>query len=199
MHTCSPKECFLAVHTVQLAMISGRFFIGLTSRFIQLSLSSGPTHTLNILPSRITVIFLRRHLEKWPLLLCGCPYCTHSWWKISDWTFIMMREFTMVQRSFIVTRKLQGATLTITRLEYKARWLRNIWHVLNALPPSSWWSSSMCTGLFRTGRWGCPQGEMWPLTVVKEDALDEVCTLSWWTKVPSTGISCTGCGVRPPH
>ena len=49
----------------------------------------------------------------------------------------MVREFTAVQHSLIVTRKLLGATLTIIRLEYEARWLRNIWHVLNDPPPDT--------------------------------------------------------------
>ena len=49
----------------------------------------------------------------------------------------MVREFTDDQRTFIVTRKLQNATLATIRQEYSARWPPATWHVVNAPPPAT--------------------------------------------------------------
>ena len=192
---CSPKEYYLAVHTVQLAMLSGRFIIDLMSRYIQLRLSSGPTHTLIILLSRITVSFQHIHVDKWPLLLHSCPCCTHSWWKISDWTFIIVKEFSTVHHCFIMTRKVEVAIIITIIQKYEARWLENTWHVLNAPPPATKWN--LCRLVAKVNVHG-PRGEMG--------------SLLWWRKMRwmwyaqyyggiephvLTKPPSTGCGVCP--
>ena len=162
----SPKEYYLAVHTIQMAMLSGRFIIDLMSRYIQLCVSSGPTHTLIILLSRIIVSFQHIHVDKWPLLLHSYPCCTHSWCKISDWTFIMVKEFSTVHHCFIMTRKLEVAIITTIIQKYEARWLRNTWHVLNAPPPATKWN--LCRLVAKVNVHG-PRGEMG--------------SLLWWRKM----------------
>jgi len=48
---------------------------------------------------------------------------------------VMVREWNVDQRKFLVKRKLQGATLAVIQQEYAYWWPPNTWHIVNAPAP----------------------------------------------------------------
>ena len=92
----------------------------------------------------------------------------------------MVREFTVEQRTFIVTRKLQNATLNIIRREYEARWPRNTWHLVNAPSPASKYTLCLVVhkilehGTVQDRRKNRPLGREGGTTVATKDEVDEV-------------------------
>ena len=50
---------------------------------------------------------------------------------------VMVREWNVDQRKFLVKRKLQGATLAVIQQEYAYWWPPNTWHIVNAQAPTS--------------------------------------------------------------
>ena len=50
---------------------------------------------------------------------------------------VMVREWNVDQRKFLVKRKLQGATLAVIQQEYAYWWPPNTWHIVNAPAPTS--------------------------------------------------------------
>ena len=50
---------------------------------------------------------------------------------------VMVREWNVDQRKFLVKRKLQGATLAVIQQEYACWWPPNTWHNVNAPAPTS--------------------------------------------------------------
>ena len=92
----------------------------------------------------------------------------------------MVIEFTVQQRTFIVSRKLQNATLNTIRREYEARWPRNTWHIVNAPPPASKFTlrhlvrKFLELGTVQDRRKKRPSGREGTTTFATEDAVDEV-------------------------
>ena len=92
----------------------------------------------------------------------------------------MVREFILGQRTFIVSRKLQRATLPTIRREYEARWPRNTWHVVNAPPPATPFSLRRLVrkfvehGTVQDRRKKRPSGREGVTTAATPDAVDEV-------------------------
>ena len=92
----------------------------------------------------------------------------------------MVREFTVEQRTFIVTRKLLSATFNTIRREYEARWPKNTWHIINAPPHTSKYTLRLLVckflehGTVQDRRKKRPSGREGATTVATEDAVDEV-------------------------